>query len=84
MLHRWSVISLFLFSVANAQAETLVERGDYLVNSIMACGSCHTPRSADGDPMTERAFAGGITIKTPAFITTASNITPDAETGIGS
>ena len=25
-----------------------IERGDYLVNTIMACGNCHTPRDADG------------------------------------
>jgi mono/diheme cytochrome c family protein len=67
-----------------AMAETPVERGDYLVNTIMACGNCHSPRDADGRMMAEKAFSGGLTFATPAFIATAPNITPDAETGIGS
>src|ERR1700742_3025638 len=61
-----------------------VERGNYLVNTIMACGNCHTPRGADGKPVTERALSGGLTISSPAFTVTAPNITPDAVTGIGS
>jgi mono/diheme cytochrome c family protein len=65
-------------------AESPVERGGYLVNTIMACGNCHTPRDAGGRAIAERAFSGGLTFTTPAFIATASNITPDAETGIGS
>jgi cytochrome c553 len=27
-------------------AETLVERGAYLVTTVAACGNCHTPRDA--------------------------------------
>ena len=27
-----------------AVAETRIERGSYLVNTIMACGNCHSPR----------------------------------------
>jgi mono/diheme cytochrome c family protein len=58
--------------------------GDYLVNTIMACGNCHSPRDADGRTTAEKAFSGGLTFVTPAFIATAPNITPDVETGIGS
>ena len=29
---------------ASAWAETPVERGSYLVNAVMACDGCHTPR----------------------------------------
>jgi hypothetical protein len=50
----------------------------------MACGSCHTPRDAGGRAIADRAFSGGLTFTTPAFLATASNITPDPETGIGS
>jgi Cytochrome c len=32
----------------------------------------------------EKAFSGGLTFRTPAFVATAPNITPDPETGIGS
>jgi len=34
-----------------AAAETLVERGAYLVTTVAACGNCHTPRDAAGKPM---------------------------------
>ena len=27
-----------------AHAQTPLERGSYLVNAVMACDSCHTPR----------------------------------------
>ena len=64
-----------------ALAESPVERGGYLVNTIMACGNCHTPRDGDGRPIVEKAFSGGLTFTTPAFIATAPNITPDVETG---
>ena len=67
-----------------AMAETPAERGGYLVNTIMACGNCHSPRDASGKLIAERAFSGGLTFDTPAFVTTAANITPDMETGIGS
>jgi mono/diheme cytochrome c family protein len=69
---------------SGAAAESPTERGDYLVNTIMACGNCHSPRDADGRTIAEKAFSGGLTFVTPAFIATAPNITPDVETGIGS
>jgi mono/diheme cytochrome c family protein len=67
-----------------ALAETPAQRGDYLVNTIMACGNCHSPRDATGTTIAEKAFSGGLTFNTPAFVATAPNITPDVETGIGS
>jgi len=76
---------LLLTASNTAVAQTPVARGSYLVNTIMACGNCHTPRGADGKPIADRALAGGgLTLSTPAFTVTASNITPDLETGIGS
>jgi mono/diheme cytochrome c family protein len=75
---------LLLATSGGAMAETPAERGSYLVNTIMACGNCHTPRDADGRTIAEKAFSGGLTFTTPAFIATAPNITPDVETGIGS
>jgi len=67
-----------------AMAESAAERGDYLVNTIMACGNCHSPRDANGQLIKEKAFSGGLTFNTPGFVATAPNITPDRETGIGS
>ncbi|MEX0923011.1 MAG: c-type cytochrome [Rhodovibrionaceae bacterium] len=65
-----------------ARAETLLERGDYLVNGIVACGNCHTPQGPDG-PLAGMEFAGQLVIDWEPFTAYAPNITPDAETGIG-
>jgi len=67
-----------------AMAESAAERGHYLVNTIMACGNCHSPRDGNGQMIKDRAFSGGLTFNTPGFVATAPNITPDRETGIGS
>ncbi len=76
---------VLLWAVQAASAQSPAERGSYLVNTIMACGNCHTPRDADGKPLAEGALSGGgLAFKTPAFTVTAPNITPDVETGIGS
>jgi mono/diheme cytochrome c family protein len=80
------ICCVWLLSTFNgARAESSAERGGYLVNTIMACGNCHTPRGADGKTVAERALSGGgLKFTTPAFVATAPNITPDVETGIGS
>lgn len=75
---------LLLAISGGAMAQSPAERGGYLVDTIMACGNCHTPRDADGRSIAGKAFSGGLTFTTPAFIATAPNITPDVETGIGS
>jgi mono/diheme cytochrome c family protein len=67
-----------------ARAETPAGRGDYLVNTIMACGNCHSPRDAAGNIIAGQALSGGLTFNTLIFVATAPNITPDVETGIGS
>src|SRR5436853_5368857 len=66
-----------------AVADTAVERGSYLVNTIMTCGNCHTPK---GPPaaVAGKDFSGGLTWDEPPFKVTAPNITPDKDTGIGS
>ncbi len=69
-------------ATANAQSP-LVKRGDYLVNGILTCGNCHTPKGPTGDIM-EKAFSGGLEFDEPPFKVTASNITMDKDTGIGS
>jgi mono/diheme cytochrome c family protein len=68
---------------ATAGAETPLERGAYLVNAVMACDGCHTPR-AKGEFVMEKRFSGGSQLwDTPAYTVRGSNITPDRETGIG-
>ena len=58
--------------------------GRYLVESILGCGNCHTPKTATGEPIASRNLSGGgLTFSVPPFAGVASNITPDRETGIG-
>jgi mono/diheme cytochrome c family protein len=89
IMFRVGIACGILLSVASSaplaqSTPAAIERGGYLVNTIMACGNCHTPRGADGRLIADRALAGGgLTLSTPAFTVTAPNITPDRETGIG-
>lgn len=78
-----AALAVLLVIVDRAAAETPVERGSYLVNSILACGNCHTPKSPDGRAVAGRDFSGGLSFTTPAFNAVAANITPDRDTGIG-
>ena len=66
---------------ADSKAD-LVKRGDYLVNTIMTCGNCHSPKGPTGD-IAGKEFSGGLSWDEPPFKVTAPNITQDKETGIG-
>ena len=59
-----------------------VQRGDYLMNTIMTCANCHSPK---GPPAATagKDYSGGLRFDEPPFDVTAPNITPDKETGIG-
>ena len=73
----------FIAAIGGANAQTLVERGSYLVNAVMVCDGCHTPRGKSGLIM-EKRFAGRSQVwDTPAYTVRGTNITPDRETGIG-
>ena len=65
-----------------AFAQSAVERGGYLVNTIMTCANCHSPK---GPPAATagKDYSGGLRWDEPPFNVTAPNITPDKETGIG-
>lgn len=63
--------------IGGAQAAS-VERGDYLVNTIMACGSCHTPFGEAGLDQS-KALAGRLVEKNDAFTAISSNLTPAGE-----
>ena len=69
-------------AVASARAETPLERGTYLMRSIVACGNCHTPKGPQGE-LPGMELAGNVTIEDDAFTAVTSNITPDPQTGIG-
>jgi len=59
-------------------AASSVERGDYLVNSIMGCGNCHTPAGPTG-PIADLALTGQMVDNNAQFTAVAPNITPAGE-----
>src|SRR5882757_9508851 len=61
---------------AELKGASTVERGEYLTRAA-DCAACHTAK--DGIP-----FAGGRAFVLPFGTIYSTNITPDAETGIGS
>lgn len=67
--------TVLIFATINAYANdsALLKRGEYLVESVLACSGCHLPD-----------YSGGITIKEHTFAANVANITQDKETGIGS
>lgn len=81
---RFGIAAMAVAAVASAaQAQTPVERGRYLFESIAACGNCHTPKTGQGQPDLSRDLAGGMKFDEPFGVAYAPNITPDPETGIG-
>ena len=76
------VMALGMVTTAAAQTAVVVKRGDYLVNTIMICGNCHSPKGPP-DVIAGKDFSGGLEFDEPPFKVTAPNITPDPETGIG-
>lgn len=71
-----------LAGIATASAQTPLERGKYLMNSIVACGNCHTPQTPQG-PVPGKELAGGTRFEEGFGVAYAPNITSDPETGIG-
>ncbi|MEZ5959249.1 MAG: hypothetical protein R3C30_02325 [Hyphomonadaceae bacterium] len=50
------------------EGEALVARGDYLVNSVVLCGDCHTPRGPTGESLAAQALQGAdIGVGPPGF-----------------
>lgn len=81
-MRKWILLAVATLWPVAGSAESLLERGDYLVNSIVACGNCHTQQTPKG-PNMEKRLAGTFLIKEPVFTAYAPNITPDKQTGIG-
>jgi len=75
-------LAAVLLASQAATGETPVERGRYLVDTVMTCHNCHTPMGPNG-PQFDKALSGGLRFDEPPFDVTAPNITPDPETGIG-
>jgi mono/diheme cytochrome c family protein len=79
-----AALAWVLLLPAQAFAQSPMERGAYLVNAVMACDGCHTPRGPTGLNMARRFSGGSQVWDEPAYTVRGSNITPDVETGIGS
>lgn len=52
-----SVALSWIGSMAHAQTAE-VARGDYLVNRVVTCGSCHTPRDEQHQPIAGKELSG--------------------------
>lgn len=77
------MVAAVVLMAAAAAAQTPVERGKYLVETIAGCGNCHTPQGPTG-PIAGKTLAGGnVVADDKAFTAIAPNITQDKETGIG-
>jgi hypothetical protein len=76
-------LAAVIAAAGSAAAQSPVERGSYLVNSIGACGNCHTPRQQGVPDLSKRLSGGFQTFDEPWFTVKGANITPDRDTGIG-
>jgi len=57
------VLIATLALATSAAAQPSLERGDYLVNAVMACDGCHTPRAMADPKIKERiASLGGVAL----------------------
>lgn len=57
--------------------------GKYMVNAAL-CRDCHTPIDDRGQALPGKEFAGGMEFLETGYRARSANITPDADTGIGS
>jgi cytochrome c553 len=91
-MRRTAVVSLFvLFACSHAQVplpslapspngDVSVARGEYIVRSVAVCGSCHAADEHNPDG----PLSGGREFRDWRIgVARASNLTPDAETGLG-
>jgi mono/diheme cytochrome c family protein len=77
-------LATLLATTSLTQAQTPVERGKYLVEGVLTCGNCHSPRGPGGVIDTTKLYSGGPqTWDEPTFTVKGANITPDQDTGIG-
>ena len=75
-------------SATSVGAGGSAERGQYLVDNVLACGQCHTPTGADGKPDPTKYLAGSrsydFTTDTGEIDSVyAENITSDKDQGVG-
>jgi mono/diheme cytochrome c family protein len=87
LLGRGALAAALAFGLTHVAAatEAQIKRGKYLV-SVISCGDCHTEGALAGKPDLEHPLGGSsIGFAVPGLgVFYGSNLTPDAETGIGS
>src|SRR3981189_2000973 len=77
-------LAVLALAATQVHAQAPLERGKYLVEGILTCGNCHTPRGPKGVLDTANRHAGGPQGWGAAECKVRpTNITPDKETGIG-
>lgn len=76
-------VSIALSMPSWAKNDTLMIRGSYLAEGVVACANCHIARNQKGEPLFDKGLSGGMLFDDAAFQAYAANITPDPETGIG-
>ncbi len=81
---RWIVgLAAVIAMTSGASAESAsVKRGSYLVNTVMTCANCHSPKGPP-EAVKGKDYSGGLEFDEPPFKVTAPNITQDKDTGIG-
>lgn len=70
-------------ALGTEETEKLIERGRYLVDDVMQCGTCHDTPRADGRADPAMRQAGGRIFANVGLRAVTPNITTDPETGIG-
>ena len=76
------IFTILAFLNASARGDELA-RGRYLVEALMACDNCHTPRGPDGYEMSLRFSGGSQVFSEKDYTVRGSNISPDQRAGIG-
>lgn len=80
---RFALFGAGVALLAQAHAESALERGRYLMRAVVACGNCHTPQGPKG-PLAGKELAGGVPFEEePAFTSYSANITPHKTDGVG-
>lgn len=82
------LILFFLLLIApwrlvSAHDDSLLARGKYLMESVVACANCHATPDSNREGAFTNNLGGGRVFDEPPFRAVAPNITPDAQTGIG-
>lgn len=72
-----------LFAYGAPGAAQDADRGKYLVEALMACDNCHTPRAQDGYDLSRRFAGGSQVFSDKSYSVRGSNISADKETGVG-